>query len=185
MTATTAPSSSASKAPRERKVEGVVPERTILGITLLAIGLVVIGGLFLPDLDRYTLVLVSAVCLGAFALTREYGYAIPAGITGGVGSMVLVTSSITNDPLLSGSAFFLCLAGGFVAVWILGLFALPRETHPWPLVPATVLGIMGLLVLTQNPAAFDWLKAGIAVALITGGLVMVVRHRLGNEPAST
>jgi hypothetical protein len=184
MTAATASTSRTGKNPRERRVEGVVPERTILGITLLAIGLVVIGGLFVPDLDRYTLVLVSAVCLGAFALTREYGYAVPAGITGGVGAMVVVTSSITNDPLLSGSAFFLCLAGGFVAVWVLGLFALPRETHPWPLIPATVLGIMGLAILTQNPAALDWLKAGIALALITGGIVMVVRHRLGTEPAT-
>ena len=184
MTAATASPSHTSKAPRERKVEGVVPERTILGLTLLAIGLVVIGGLFVPDLDRYILLLVSAVCLVAFALTREYGFAIPAGITAGIGSMVLVTSSIANDPLLSGSAFFLCMAGGFTAVWVLGLFALPRETHPWPLVPATVLGIMGLAVLTQNPAAFDWLKAGIALALIAGGLVMVVRHRLAQEPAT-
>jgi hypothetical protein len=179
MTAATAPTTR-----RERKVEGVVPERTILGITLLAIGLVVIGGFLVRDLDRYTLILVSAVCLGAFAMTREYGYAVPAGITGGVGAMVLVTSSIANDPAVSGSAFFLCLAGGFVAVWVLGLFALPRETHPWPLVPATVLGIMGLAILTQTPAAFDWLKAGIAVALITGGIVMIVRRRLDAGPAT-
>jgi hypothetical protein len=180
MTAATASSTTR----RERRVEGVVPERTILGVTLLAIGLVVIGGFVVPDLDRYTLVLVSAVCLGAFALTREYGYAVPAGITGGVGAMVLVTSSMVNDPAVSGSAFFLCLAGGFIAVWVLGLFALPRETHPWPLVPATVLGIMGLAILTQTPAAFDWLKAGIAVALITGGLVLIVRRRLDTGSAN-
>ena len=169
---------------RERRVEGVVPERTILGITLLAIGLVVFAGLVVPDLDRYTLILVSAVCLGAFALTREYGFAVPAGITGGVGSMILVTSSITNDPLVSGSAFFLCLAGGFLAVWVLGLFALPRETHPWPLVPATILGIMGLAILTQTPAAFDWLKIGISVALVAVGVAMVMRNR-GRHAATT
>jgi hypothetical protein len=162
---------------RERRVEGVVPERTILGITLLAIGLVVLAGFAVPDLDRYTLVLVSAVCLGAFALTREYGYAVPAGITGGVGSMILVTSSIPNDPIVSGGAFFLCLAGGFLSVWVLGLFAQPRETHPWPLVPATVLAIMGLAILTQTPAAFDWLKIGISVALVAVGVALVMRNR--------
>ena len=177
MTASTASPSSTGR--RERKVEGIVPERTILGITLLAIGSVIFAGLVVPDLDRYTLLLVSAVCLVAFAFTREYGFAVPAGITGGLGAMVLVTSSVTNDPLVTGSAFFLCVAGGFVAVWILGLLALPRETHPWPLVPATVLGIMGLAVLTKTPGAIDWLTAGIAVALITGGLGMVVRHRRG------
>src|SRR5262245_16025334 len=93
---------------RERRVEGVVPERTILGITLFAIGLVVLAGFLIADMDRYTLIGVSGVCLLAFAATREYGYAVPAGITGGVGAMVLVTSSIPNDPTVSGSAFFLC-----------------------------------------------------------------------------
>ncbi len=181
MTASAASPSSTGR--RARRVEGVVPERTILGITLLAIGTVVFAGLVVPDLDRYTLLLVSAVCLVAFAFTREYGFAVPAGITGGLGAMVLVTSSITNDPLITGSAFFLCVAGGFVAVWVLGLLAVPRETHPWPLVPATVLGIMGLAVVTRTPAAVDWLTAGIALALITGGVVMVARHRRGSSAA--
>jgi hypothetical protein len=172
------------KAHRERRVEGIVPERTVLGITLFGIGLVVLAGLFVGDLDRYTLVLVSAILLGAFALTREYGYAVPAGITGGVGAMVLLTSSIANDPLASGSAFFLCLAGGFAAVWLLGLVARPREIHPWPLVPATVLGFMGLAVASRNPSAIDWLVAAIAVVLIAGGSVMVLRHRQGNDSAT-
>ena len=179
----TATASSSSTARRERKVEGVVPDRTILGVTLLAIGAVVFAGLVVPDLDRFTLLLVSAVCLVAFAFTREYGFAVPAGITGGLGAMVLVTSTVTNDPAITGSAFFLCVAGGFVAVWVLGLLALPRETHPWPLVPATVLGIMGLAVLTRTPGVIDWLTAGIAVALITGGVVLVARHRRGETAA--
>ena len=180
MTAATAP----ARAPRERHVEGVVPERTILGITLVAIGLIVLAGFAIDNLDRYTLIGVSAVCLLAFVATREYGYAVPAGITGGVGSMVLVTSSIANDPAASGSAFFLCMAGGFLAVWLLGLVAKPRETHPWPLVPATVLGIMGLAILTQTPAAIDWLKIGIGLALATGGVVLVLRHRRESAPTS-
>jgi hypothetical protein len=46
-----------------------------------------------------------------------------------------------------------------------------------------VLGIMGLAVLTKTPGAIDWLTAGIAVALITGGLIMVVRHRRGDATA--
>jgi hypothetical protein len=179
MTVTASPSSAGR---RERRVEGVVPERMILGIALLAIGTVVFAGLVVPELNRYTLLLVSAISLVGFALTREYGFAVPAGITGGLGAMVLVTS-ITTDPLVAGSAPFLCLAGGFVAVWVLGFLALPRETHPWPLVPATVLGVMGLAVVTRNPAALDWLMAGIALALIAGGLAMVVRHRRGDRAA--
>ena len=94
------------------------------------------------------------------------------------------TLSATLSPLVTGSAFFLCVAGGFVGVWILGLLALPRETHPWPLVPATVLGIMGLAVLTKTPGAIDWLKIGIGLALATGGVVLVLRHRRESAPTS-
>ena len=32
-------------------------------------------------------------------LTRAYGFAVPAGITGGLGAMVLVTATVTTDPL--------------------------------------------------------------------------------------
>jgi hypothetical protein len=66
---------------------------------------------------------------------------------------------------------------------VLGLLALPRETHPWPLVPATVLVIMGLAIVTRTPGAVDWLTAGIAIALITGGIVLVARARRGATAA--
>ena len=76
-------------APRVRRVEGLLPERTVLGLTLLAIGAIILAASVVPGVDRYTLLGVSAATLVAFASTREYGFAIPAGITGGLGTMVL------------------------------------------------------------------------------------------------
>ena len=49
--------------PRIRHIEGVVPERTVLGVTLAAIGAIVLTGFIVPDLERSTLLAISAVLL--------------------------------------------------------------------------------------------------------------------------
>jgi hypothetical protein len=165
-------------ATRTRRVEGIVPEGTVLGGTLLAIGTIVLAGFVAPDLERYTLLAISAVLLGAFALTREYGYAIPAGITGGLGTMVYLVTSGSIDPASVPAAVFLAVAGGFAGIWLLGLAALPRSTHPWPLVPALILALLGTAFAARQPGAIDWIQAGVALALVVGGTVMVLR---GND----
>lgn len=162
--------------PRVRRVEGLVPERAVLGATLFAIGATILAAAVVPDFDRYTLLIVSAICLAAFAVSREYGFAIPAGITGGIGAMVLLTSSGSLDPMTTGSVFFLSLATGFAAVWVLGLVADPVEKSPWPLAPAAVLGTMGVLLAARQPAAFDWVQIGLATLFVIGGAAMVLRR---------
>ena len=161
---------------RVRRVEGLIPERAVLGAALLAIGATIFAASVVPDLDRYTLLIVSAICLVAFAVSREYGFAVPAGITGGIGSMVLLTSSGTLDPLASASVVFLSIASGFASIWILGLLADPVEKHPWPLAPAAVLGTLGVLLAARQPAAFDWVQIGIATIFVIGGGAMVLRR---------
>ena len=162
--------------PRIRRVEGIVPERTVLGVTLAAIGAIVLTGFAVPDVDRFTLLAISATLLVAFALTREYGFAIPAGITGGVGTMVYLVTSGSIDPTMLPAAVFLSLAGGFASIWLLGLAALPRTTHPWPLVPALILGLLGSAFAARQPGAIEWIQAGVALALVVGGIAMVLRR---------
>ena len=166
----------ASTTPRVRRVEGLLPERAVLGITLLAIGSTIIASFVVPGLDRYTLVAISAILLTSFAVSREYGFAIPAGVTGGMGAMVLITSSGPLAPSVAGSVFFLCLATGFASIWLLGLLAQPRETSPWPLAPAAILGTLGILIAAGQPQAFNWVQAGVAVVLMVGGVAMVLRR---------
>ena len=161
---------------RSRRIEGVIPERTILGVTLAAIGAIVLTGFAVPDFERYSLLVISAVLLAAFALTREYGFAIPAGITGGVGTMVYLVSSGSLDPSSTSSVVFFSMAGGFAAIWPLGLAALPRTVHPWPLIPATILGLIGVAFAARQPLAIDWIQAGIALFLIVAGAAMVLRR---------
>ena len=162
--------------PRTRRIEGVVPERTILGVTLAAIGAVVLTGFAVPDLERYTLLAVSAVLLVVFAFTREYAFAVPAGITGGVGTMVYLVTGGSVDPTMVPAAVFLSLAGGFASIWLLGLAALPRTIHPWPLVPALILGLLGSAFAARQPGVIEWIQAGIALALVLGGTALILRR---------
>lgn len=163
--------------PRTRRIEGVVPERTVLGVTLAAIGAVILTGFAVPDLERYTLLSISAVLLVAFAFTREFGYAIPAGITGGLGVMVYLVTGGSIDPTSVPAVVFLSMAGGFASIWALGLAALPRTIHPWPLIPATILGLLGIAFATREMVLVDWIRAGVALLLVVAGAAMVLRNR--------
>jgi hypothetical protein len=163
--------------PRTRRIEGVIPEGTVLGVTLASIGTVVLTGFAVPSFERYSLLAISAILLAAFAVTREYGFAIPAGITGGVGTMVYLVTSGSIDPSSITTVVFLSMAGGFAAIWPLGLAALPRTVHPWPLVPATILGLIGVAFALKQPMAIEWIQVGVALVLVVAGTASVVRRR--------
>jgi hypothetical protein len=161
---------------RSRRVEGVVPEGPVLGLTLVAIGATVLAGFAFPEIQRYHLLIISALTLAAFGLTREYAYAIPAGLTGGLGTMTLLITGGTLDPVSVAAIPFLSLSGGFLAIWLLGLAALPRSIHPWPLVPATILGLMGAGILARQPMTIDWIQAGVATVLVVAGTAVLLRR---------
>ena len=166
----------ATTQPRTRRIEGVVPEGPVLGLARVSIGAVVLAGFAIPDLQRYQLLIISAISLVAFALTREYAFAVPAGLTGGLGTMILLVTSGTLDPASVAAVPFLSLSGGFLAIWLLGLMALPRSIHPWPLVPATILGLMGAGIVARQPMAIDWIEAGIAAVLVIAGAAVLLRR---------
>lgn len=159
-----------------RRVEGLLPERAVLGMTLIGIAAIVAAGALIPNLDRWTLLGVSALTLTAFALSREYGFAIAAGITGGLGTAIALVTSGSIAPAMTAAAVFLPVAAGFAAVWVLGLVARPRGTHPWPLFPATILGSLGASIALEMPGLIDWVGAGLAVAFALAGIGMLVRR---------
>ena len=163
-------------ASRQRRVQGLVPGDVVLGITLLAIAAIVVTGFLVDDLDRFTLLGVSLVTFIAFGITREYGFAIPAGFTGGLGTFVLWVTSATPGSADTPAVLFLLMGGAFAVIWLLGLVARPREVHPWPLVPAAILGGMGLAFATRQPGAIDWVVAAIAVAVAAAGLRLLLRR---------
>ncbi len=160
----------------QRRVEGIVPERRLLGAFLLVIGTIIATGFVSNQFSQYTLLAVSAASLVAFALSREYGYAIPAGITGGLGTAAYLIANAVFAAPYTPAVFFLSMAGGFLSVWLLGLVAVPQEKHPWPLVPATILGALGLAFAAGQPGAIQWIQIAIAAVIIVAGAGLLLRH---------
>ena len=169
-------SATSSPAIRQRRVEGIVPERKLLGITLVAIGLIVAAGFLLGELSQYTFLAISLTTLTAFALSREYAYAVPAGITGGLGTAVLLIVNQTFAAPYTPAVLFLSLAGGFATVYLLGLVADPPERHPWPLVPAAIIGALGLAFASGQPDAVNWVRIAVAGVIIAAGVGVLARR---------
>lgn len=151
-----------------RPLDGMIPEKAVGGLVLVAIGLVLIAGYLIPGFGQYALLAVGIVCLVAFALTREYGYAVATGITGGLGVGVILSSFYT-DPY-DGVAFMASFAGGFLVIWLLGLLAKPRETNPWPFIPAILFAAVAITIVTETSTLLDALVIIGVISLIAGGL---------------
>lgn len=140
----------------------------IAAVALIAIGVLILLSPFAGQLGIFAPLAVGAVSLVAFAVTRHYGFAITAGVTGGAGAAIILATS-TFDVSMGGAAFMASLAAGFALVWALGLVARPAETHPWPLVPAALLGSIGVAAATDLAIIANVAMAGFALALVVLG----------------
>ena len=168
---------------RVRWVEGVMPDGPVVGAVLVAAAAIVLTSAAVPDLGRYQLVAISAVCLIGFALTREYGLAVPAGVIGGGGIGLLVITGGTNP--INAGLFLLGIAGGFAAIWILGMLARPPERHPWPLVPAAVIGLVGGSITIGRPDVINWVFIVAAVVAAVIGIGLLVRRASSTDEVAS
>jgi len=173
---------SKSRTSTESKVEAVLPERSVGGLVLIAIGVIIVISRLIPGTGDYVLLAVGLTCLVAFLYTREYGYAVAAGIVTGFGAGVIL-SSYASDPN-DGMVFMLCLAGGFLAVWILGFLADPPERNPWPLIPAAIFAAIGISIATDTPGLIDWLIVAVAIVLVAAGLRAFRSNRTTDKAAA-
>jgi len=151
-----------------RSLGGILNDKTVGGLVLVAIGLLIVASYAISGFGQYLLLGIAIVCGIAFALTREYGYAVATGITGGLGAGVLL-SMLYSDPM-DGVVFLAAFAAGFLAIWLLGFLASPRETNPWPLVPSAFFGAVSVTVATEDPTLLNIVIVVSIIALIVGGL---------------
>lgn len=143
----------------------------IPGLTLLAIGVMIFLSDLAPELsDR----LGGAIILGAIGLSFWIVYFMsPANwwaiIPGGV--MLTLTGITLIDNLVSfdtGGLFFLGLAATFALVYLLPA----GRKMQWALIPAAILGVIGILILAAASSLAAWFWP---VALITTGLFLIYR----------
>jgi hypothetical protein len=156
--------------------------RIVAGIALIAIGLVallaqltnwsILGWIVLPTL--------ALIFLTWGLLTRNFGLIIPGGILGGLG-LGLFTMVGPLSGLFAGlqpGVFMLSFAAGWALITLLSPITSDR-THWWPLIPGTVMGMIGLFLLGGR---FTWavmqlMGYGWALLLIGGGVYLLLRRK--------
>ncbi len=129
--------------------------KLVAGIALIAIGVLALvaqvvksdwlGMLFLPTL--------GLIFLAWGSLTRKVGLLIPGGIISGLGlGAMLVESPLgqLGDPA-RGGLFLLAFALGWGLITLLSaLFT--SQTHWWPLIPGSIMAVVGGALLVGNIA---------------------------------
>lgn len=139
-------------------------------LALIAVGIVMLLGRFLPDAGELTggmVLLTIASCFLFFSLWKHiYGLLIPGCILGGLS--IGVTFASTS----SGVSIFWGLALGFLSIFLLGrgLFA---QKSQWPIYPSVILFAIGIIIAVTNlPLIFAGFFIWLPLLLIVGGLYL-------------
>ena len=160
-------------------------DRLVGGIALIAIGLLallvniaqneLLGLLFLPGLG------IILLTWGIFI--REYGLAVPGCILTGLGlGIVLGVKLSTVEDAAIGGVILLGLAAGFLVLALISPY-FKMKVLSWPLIPAGVLALVGILLMfggvwldVLNLAGKIW-----PAILIVVGAVWLYRTRAKTE----
>jgi hypothetical protein len=141
------------------------------GVLLVVIGLVIlltttarVGGRLIPG--------AIGVCfLAAYAYQRRYGYLVAGSILTGLGAGVVFDSSLGGN----GAAVVSGLGFGFVTVFAVDSLRGLHRSHWWPLIPGTVLLLVGLEIATRNETMLSWLANWWPLAVIIAGVLAIIR----------
>lgn len=169
----------------ERKANGGL----IGGLILLFVGVIALIGQFVPDamgelFGTFLLLGLGLVFLFLGIMTREAGWFIPGGILTGLGMGTGFIVSPLSDRFGGdeGGWFLLLFAAGWLLIPIMtAIFA--RETHWWALIPAAIIGLVGLSVLYGGVFmnTLEWVGKLWPVALIIAGGLLLWKVRRGPQ----
>ncbi len=143
-----------SSAPRRALgMDRQMDRRAIAAVVLIVIGLL----LLIDNLSASTMIgLLILPSLGAIFLTwgilaRLVGPLIPGGILTGLGvGIVLQRLWFTADTPAAGGVIVLGLGLGFLVITPLALAVTGERCHWWPLIPGSILSIIGVALLLGN-----------------------------------
>jgi hypothetical protein len=146
------------------------------GVLLVAVGAVLLATRYVRIGSAPLWLLGLGIAFSLIAiLGRSYASLVAGMILLGVGAgMVLESRGVGGMP--RSSWIPLCLAVGFLGIWLLGL-VLQLQKHWWPLIPAVALaiyggaGLIGRLPVKLAAMVLDWWP----LALVLVGAVLVFR----------
>ena len=160
------------------------------GAALIAIGLLLLFG-SLVDVSWFGLLflpLLGLIFLLWGAGARNAGLMIPGGILSGIGQGLFLTEGplafLKGDQV--GAVFLLCFGAGWMLITLLtALFT--DETHRWPLIPGSILALIGGSLLAGGIALDVVRMLGEIInrlwpaALIGFGLYLLIRRPSAQE----
>jgi len=146
------------------------------GLVLIAVGVVMLGTYVLPEIGLYVVLALGLIFLAAFALTRAYGFLVPGAIMTGLGVGIVLTPYVIQG-MMTGALIVGALALGFAAIGVIAYLMHLDEAHPWPFIPAAILGTVAVFLALDRPEALQWLGVVAAIAMIIGGGWLVLRQR--------
>lgn len=108
--------------------------------------------------------------LVAYAVTRHYGFLVPAGILSGLGLGIVYEVQVTSG----GGAVLIGLGLGFLFIFAVDLLVERRTAGWWPVIPGGIVGTIGLLVEAEQRTALANVAHAWPIGLIVLGLILVV-----------
>ncbi len=152
-------------------------QRVTAGLALIALGL---GLYWLHRVEGIgeaaVFFLVGGAFLAAYLYNRAYGFLVPAGIMLGMGAGMVGADSLLD----LGRPQFLGLGFGFVLIFLIALLY-ERRSHWWPLIPGTLLILLGL---PDADRIFSYLYRNWPLILVIAGalILLTALGRSGRTP---
>jgi hypothetical protein len=158
-----------------------VSNRTILpGVILVVIGLVMLLATTTGVGARLIPAAIGVCFLAAYVVQRRYGFLVAGSIVTGLG----VGAAFEPAAGGNGTAAVIGLGLGFMAIFVVDSLRGSGMAHWWPLIPGTILLLVGIEQLTQNESILGWIASWWPLALIAVGVLVIVRTLGGRRPTS-
>lgn len=157
----------------------------VVGVIILSSQYLDLGG-FWSWLSIFLLPILGVSFLAWGIYQREPGFLIPGGILTGLGTGVVLNAGnfsafSTQD---GGGIFMLSFAMGFLLITVLTRI-FTDEVHWWPLIPASIMALVGLTVMYGG--IFEQLLTLVGslwpIALIGGGIYII--YKVATDRRST
>jgi len=144
--------------------------RTLPGLILVVIGLVLLGAQWFEITGFGALGAIAVVFLASYAVTRSYGLLIPGMILAGLAVGVGLQES-GYDP--QGGLTVVGLACGFFGIYVVDVLLAGHTVRWWPLIPGGILAVVGGSELSRGTVAADAVARFWPIVLVIAGVLVL------------